>query len=238
MNERARNLKLILKSIIADKEECKEFEKIKTIPEAYDKCKAKGYKGGMEEFVSDLMSLELLPQEIVKKLEEELNEVAGGKLDAKKGIASILSGLTVMSSGGVNINATQVAPKKATVSSKKNSLINKLDKKAASIGTSLLTAGAVGGYILRGLINSNSDYIKFMKEIESFRVTNKTNNVNLMYVISNLSSIANRLNNNEVLNTIFKKSDTTNNNDKRPLSLSFINNFCPKEFESFFFNLK
>lgn len=91
------NLKKIVLGIIKDEKALKEFEKLKTVKEVYEKCKELGYEGNYEEFEKDYYQIVYrLNQELSP---EDLEAVSGGVMNKKltKTMAAMLSALTLSS---------------------------------------------------------------------------------------------------------------------------------------------
>lgn len=82
----------LLNCIELNNEVCKNLEKAKTIDEVYNFIKKYGYKDTIEKFSNDIITFLKGAKEISNN---ELEEVTGGKIDLKQGVAGILSTLTV-----------------------------------------------------------------------------------------------------------------------------------------------
>ena len=94
------NLEKIVLGIIKDEKALKEFEKLKTVKEVYEKCKELGYEGNYEEFEKDYY-------QIVYRLNQELSPEdleavsGGGKVSSFfKNHPNLTMGLTVAPCAG------------------------------------------------------------------------------------------------------------------------------------------
>ena len=138
MEKETMNLKYTLENIKADKKAYENFQKAQTVEEVYKICKEYGYEGTYEKLVkevTDLMSMNLQNVSM-----SDLEKVAGGKLEAKKGIAGALSALSLMNGMVPLSGAAEVKQKTVNES---GSVLNKVDKQTVGVALGAFTAGAL-----------------------------------------------------------------------------------------------
>ena len=144
-------LKEVVRKIIKDERSAKEFGKLKTLKEVYEKCMEFGYESSYEEFKKDYNQIVYgLCQEIPS---ESLEAVSGGTMNKKltKATAAILSALTLSTT---TIPQSSAAEYNGSASKSSNSIINFIKENP---GKSLLialgaAATATSGGIMVGKI--------------------------------------------------------------------------------------